>query len=52
MWIGNFKGDVMLVEYFDYNCGYCCVSLLMIVWLVVKDLNVCVVFCELLILLL
>jgi protein-disulfide isomerase len=22
-WTGNPKGDVTLVEYFDYNCGYC-----------------------------
>lgn len=22
-WIGNPKGDVTLVEFFDYNCGYC-----------------------------
>ena len=22
-WAGNPKGDVTIVEYFDYNCGYC-----------------------------
>ena len=22
-WAGNPKGDLTIVEYFDYNCGYC-----------------------------
>lgn len=26
-WAGNPKGDVTIVEYFDYNCGYCRASL-------------------------
>ena len=26
-WAGNPKGDVTVVEYFDYNCGYCRASL-------------------------
>ena len=29
-WAGNPKGDVTLVEYYDYNCGYCRASLPMI----------------------
>src|SRR3546814_4203257 len=26
-WMGNPKGDVTVVEYFDYNCGFCRASL-------------------------
>ena len=26
-WGGNPKGDVTVVEYYDYNCGYCRASL-------------------------
>lgn len=46
-WIGNPKGDVTLVEFFDYNCGYCRASLPMIEQLVAADRNVRVVFREL-----
>lgn len=46
-WIGNPKGDVTLVEYFDYNCGYCRASLPTIARLVAKDPNLRVVFREL-----
>ncbi|QNA85015.1 DsbA family protein [Sphingomonas sp. So64.6b] len=46
-WIGNPKGDVTLVEYFDYNCGYCRASLPTIAQLIERDPNVKVVFREL-----
>ena len=45
-WIGNPKGDVTLVEYFDYNCGYCRSSLPVIAELARRDPNVRVVFKE------
>ncbi|MEG3087976.1 DsbA family protein [Sphingomonas sp. PB4P5] len=45
-WIGNPQGDVTLVEYFDYNCGYCRSSLPVIAELVRRDPNVKVVFKE------
>ena len=44
---GNPKGDVTLVEYFDYNCGYCRASLPTIEKLVQADANVRIVFREL-----
>jgi len=46
-WAGNPKGDVTLVEYFDYNCGYCRASLPMIAKLIAADPKVRVVFREL-----
>ncbi len=46
-WIGNPKGDVTLVEYFDYNCGYCRASLPTIAQLVAKDPKLRIVFREL-----
>jgi protein-disulfide isomerase len=46
-WSGNPKGDVTVVEYFDYNCGYCRASLPLIDKLVAADGNVRVVFREL-----
>ncbi|MEN2785760.1 DsbA family protein [Sphingomonas qilianensis] len=45
-WIGNPQGDVTLVEYFDYNCGYCRSSLPAIAELVRRDPGVRVVFKE------
>ena len=45
-WIGNPKGDVTLVEYFDYNCGYCRSSLPTIAALIERDPNVKIVFRE------
>lgn len=45
--IGNPKGDVTLVEFFDYNCGYCRASLPVIDRLVKADPNLRVVFREL-----
>ncbi|WP_242096013.1 MULTISPECIES: DsbA family protein [unclassified Sphingomonas] len=46
-WIGNPKGDVTLVEYYDYNCGYCRASLPMIQQLVARDPKLKVVFRDL-----
>ncbi len=46
-WAGNPKGDVTLVEYFDYNCGYCRASLPTIAKLVAADPNLRVVFRDL-----
>lgn len=46
-WIGNPKGDVTVVEFFDYNCGYCRASLPVLTALVKADPKVKVVFREL-----
>ena len=46
-WIGNPQGDVTVVEYFDYNCGFCRASLPAIAELVASDPKVKVVFREL-----
>ncbi|MBJ6120307.1 DsbA family protein [Sphingomonas mollis] len=46
-WAGNPKGDVTLVEYYDYNCGYCRASLPMIHQLIERDPKLRVVFREL-----
>ncbi|WP_374131778.1 DsbA family protein [Sphingomonas sp. 28-62-20] len=46
-WVGNPNGDVTLVEYFDYNCGYCRSSLPTITKLVASDPNVRIIFREL-----
>ena len=46
-WIGNPRGDVTVVEFFDYNCGYCRSSLPVIAALVKADPKVKVVFREL-----
>lgn len=46
-WIGNPKGDVTIVEYFDYNCGFCRSTLPVIFKLVASDPNLRVVFREL-----
>ena len=46
-WIGNPKGDVTLVEYYDYNCGFCRASLPTIDRLVAEDPNLRIVFKEL-----
>jgi protein-disulfide isomerase len=43
-WAGNPKGDVTLVEYFDYDCGYCRASLPMLAELVKDDPNLRIVF--------
>jgi len=44
---GNPNGDVTLVEYYDYNCGYCRASLPAIRQLVAADPRLRVVFREL-----
>jgi protein-disulfide isomerase len=44
---GNPRGDVTLVEYYDYNCGYCRASLPMIRQLIARDPKLRVVFREL-----
>lgn len=46
-WLGNPKGDVTVVEFFDYNCGYCRASLPTITALIKADPKVKVVFREL-----
>ena len=46
-WLGNPKGDVTVVEFFDYNCTYCRASLPVITALVKADPNVKIVFREL-----
>ena len=46
-WAGNPKGDVTVVEYFDYNCGYCRAVLPTLDRLIADDPNVRVVYREL-----
>lgn len=46
-WIGNPNADVTLVEYYDYNCGFCRASLPVIEKLVAADRNLRIVFKEL-----
>ncbi len=41
--LGNPKGDITLVEFFDYNCGYCKRGLADIVRLIETDKNIRVV---------
>lgn len=46
-WMGNPKGDVVLVEYYDYNCGYCRASVPTLARLVQRDPKLKIVFREL-----
>lgn len=46
-WAGNPQGDVTLVEYFDYNCGYCRASLPMIADLLKRDGKLRIVYRDL-----
>ncbi|MGJ3647431.1 DsbA family protein [Sphingomonas sp. GlSt437] len=46
-WAGNPKGDVTIVEYFDYNCGFCRASLPTIDALLKADPGVKIVYREL-----
>ena len=46
-WAGNPHGDVTVVEYFDYNCGYCRASLPTLAQLVARDPQVRIVYREL-----
>ncbi|WP_404371858.1 DsbA family protein [Sphingomonas sp. MMS24-J45] len=43
-WAGNPNGDVTLVEYFDYNCGYCRASLPAIAALLKSDPKIRIVY--------
>lgn len=43
---GNPKGDVTIVEFFDYNCGYCKQALSDLMALIEQDKNVRLVFVE------
>lgn len=44
--VGNPKGDVTIVEFFDYNCGYCKKAFEEVQTLIGEDKNVRVVFKE------
>ena len=44
---GNPNGDITVVEFFDYNCGYCKRAFADVAKLVEKDKNIRVVFAEL-----
>lgn len=44
--IGNPKGDVTVVEFFDYNCGYCKRALETVTKTVENDKNVRVIFID------
>ncbi len=46
-WVGNPQGDLTIVEYFDYNCGYCRSSLPTIAALLASDKQLRIVFREL-----
>ena len=46
-WAGNPNGDVTVVEYFDYNCGYCRAGLPTLQALLDRDPGVRVVYREL-----
>ena len=45
-WAGNPKGDVTIVEYFDYNCGYCRAMLPTITKLLASDPKLRIVYRE------
>jgi protein-disulfide isomerase len=44
--IGNPKGDVTVIEFFDYNCGYCKHAMQTVRELAEKDKNVRIIFME------
>lgn len=46
-WAGNPRGDVTVVEYLDYNCGYCRATLPVVAQLIARDPRVRVVYREL-----
>lgn len=46
-WAGDPQGDVTLVEYFDYNCGYCRASLPAVAQLLQRDPHLKIVYREL-----
>lgn len=43
-WVGNPRGDVTIVEYYDYNCGYCRATLPVIDALIAADPKLRVVY--------
>lgn len=43
-WAGNPRGDVTVVEYFDYNCGYCRASLPLVDALLASDPGLRIVY--------
>ena len=45
-WAGNPKGDLTIVEYFDYNCGYCRATLPTIARLLASDPKLRIVYRE------
>jgi len=45
-WAGNPKGDLTIVEYFDYNCGYCRATLPTIAKLLASDPRLRIVYRE------
>ena len=45
--VGNLKGDVPVIEFFDYNCGYCKKAFLDLAKLIDKDKKVRVILKEL-----
>ena len=45
-WSGNPKGDVTVVEYLDYNCGYCRAAVPVVDQLIAADKGVKVVYRE------
>jgi len=45
-WAGNPKGDLTIVEYFDYNCGYCRAMLPTIATLLASDPKLRIVYRE------
>ncbi len=46
-WEGDAKGDVTLVEFFDYNCGYCRASVADVARLLKEDKRLKIVYREL-----
>jgi protein-disulfide isomerase len=46
-WAGNPNGDLTIVEYFDYNCGYCRANLPTIAKLLASDPKLRIVYREL-----
>lgn len=46
-WAGNAKGNLTIVEYFDYNCGYCRASLPTIATLLKQDSGLRIIYREL-----
>lgn len=43
---GNINGDITLVEFFDYNCGYCKKALITVEKLIKEDSNLRIIYKE------